>query len=94
MSIAHAYKAHLNVGHAEVVLCGGGALNETLLEQLKAALPLTRLSTVDQHGIPVQAKECVSFAMLAAACLDGVPANLPQVTGASRAVVLGKITPC
>ena len=32
-----------------------------------------------------------SFAMLAAACIDRVPANLPQVTGAKRRVVLGQV---
>ena len=58
---------------------------------LRDELPGTAFKTVDDLGIPLQAKECVSFAMLAAACIDGVPANLPQVTGASRPAILGKI---
>jgi anhydro-N-acetylmuramic acid kinase len=50
------------------------------------------LLTTADFGIPIDAKECVSFAVLAAARMDGVPANLPQVTGAKRRVVLGDIS--
>ena len=92
-SIAHAYKAHLRIDldGVEVILCGGGALNVTLVGMLQDELPGTEIKTVEDFAIPLQAKECVSFAMLAAACIDGVPANLPQVTGASRSAILGKI---
>ncbi len=92
-SIAHAYKTHLRIDldGVEVILCGGGALNVTLVGMLQDELPGTEIKTVEDFAIPLQAKECVSFAMLAAACVDGLPANLPQVTGASRPVVLGKI---
>jgi len=81
----------------EVILCGGGANNPTLIRDLRALVSMdnrfdhVRLSTTTDHGVPVQAKECVSFAMLAAACVDGVPANLPRVTGARGQVVLGQI---
>ncbi len=92
-SIAHAYKTHsgIDLDDAEVILCGGGALNKTLVRMLQGELPDTKIKTVEDFAIPLQAKECVSFAMLAAACIDGVPANLPEVTGASRSAVLGKI---
>ena len=39
------------------------------------------------------AKEAIAFALLGCATLDGLPANVPTVTGAARAVVLGSITP-
>lgn len=86
----------------EIILCGGGAKNPTLISELgtyagavfleseeKKRMPL---KTTADFGIPIDAKECVSFAVLAAARMDGVPANLPQVTGAERRVVLGDIT--
>jgi anhydro-N-acetylmuramic acid kinase len=44
-------------------------------------------------GVPADAKEALAFALLAAATLDGEPSNVPSVTGAKRAVVLGSITP-
>jgi len=82
----------------EVVLCGGGAANAALIAALAGQLQrelgetaAPRLTTTAEYGIPIQAKEGVSFAMLAAACVDGCPANLPQVTGASRRVVLGQV---
>ncbi len=81
----------------EIILCGGGAKNATLCRSLQSnlagdvQLASSAITTTDDYGIPAQAKECVSFAMLAAACVDRVPANLPQVTGAKRRVVLGQI---
>lgn len=92
-SIAQAYRVQpgIDLHSVEVILCGGGARNATLLKMLQAELPDTEFKMVDDLGIPLQAKESVSFAMLAAACLDGIPANLPQVTGARRHALLGKI---
>ncbi len=81
----------------EIILCGGGVRNETLRRSLEsklagdARLSDAAMTTTDALGIPAQAKECVSFAMLAAACVDRVPANLPGVTGARRRVILGQL---
>lgn len=79
----------------ELILCGGGARNRTLLDQLRSSLRASsrrvRIMTTNDLGLPIQAKEAASFAILAAACADGVPANLPRVTGASRRVVLGQV---
>lgn len=91
-SIAHAYRTFLNVGRGtQAVLCGGGARNAALVGMLRRELPELTWRGISELGIPEQAKECVSFAMLAAAALDGVAANLPQVTGARQAAILGKI---
>ncbi|MCK6484614.1 MAG: anhydro-N-acetylmuramic acid kinase [Phycisphaerae bacterium] len=77
----------------EIILCGGGAKNRTLRRMLEEELSGVSITTVEDYAIPLQAKEALSFAMLAAACMQGVPANLPRVTGARRPVVLGSITP-
>lgn len=82
----------------DLVLCGGGALNPTLIRMLGICVgyycddlqPRTFHTTAD-YGIPIDAKEAVSFAVLAAARVDRVPANLPRVTGAKRRVVLGDL---
>jgi len=50
------------------------------------------LST-DDFGINVDAKEAVSFAILAWATIKGQTNNVPGATGAQGAVVLGKIVP-
>ena len=78
---------------SELIVCGGGAKNPILTGLLATLLPGVAVRTIDCLGIPAQAKEAVSFAMLAAACVDAVPANLPQVTGAKRSAVLGHVTP-
>ena len=51
------------------------------------------LLTTDDFHVPSEAKEAIAFALLGAATLDGLPSNVPSVTGAKRAVVLGSITP-
>ena len=48
---------------------------------------------MDEFGIDADAKEAVSFALLAYATVHGLPANVPGATGARRRVVLGKIVP-
>ncbi len=96
-SIAQAYKNYLPTLPDEVILCGGGADNPTLVRMLAQQLSIIspqhpiHLLRIDDLGIPNKAKEALSFAMLGAATLDRVPANIPSVTGASRQTVLGVI---
>ena len=51
------------------------------------------VKTAEDLGIPSEAKEAMAFALLGAATLDGVAANVLGATGARRRVVLGSITP-
>ncbi len=92
-SIAGAYRRHLPEMPDEVVLCGGGARNPVLVERLKGALGGMALATTDDYGIDADAKEAVSFAVLARETVLGRPGNVPAATGARRPVVLGKIVP-
>ena len=92
-TIASAYRRFLPAMPDEMVLCGGGAHNATLVQMLQAALEGVRIRSTDEFGIDVDAKEAVSFAILAYATIQGVPNNLPRVTGASEPVVMGKIVP-
>jgi len=75
----------------EILVGGGGAANATLLAMLAGELPGVLIRPMDRDGITARTKEAISFAMLAAAFVDGVPANLPQVTGARYPAVLGKL---
>ena len=79
----------------ELIVSGGGTRNRAILSHLKLLADINRSQTVqtsDELGIPSEAKEAVAFALLGAATLDGVPANVPSCTGATRPVVLGSIT--
>lgn len=75
----------------EVYVCGGGAHNVDLLRRLRARLGDTPLATTTSLGIDPDWIEAVAFAWLAHQTLAGHPGNLPSVTGARRAVVLGGI---
>lgn len=76
-----------------VYASGGGTRNPALLERLRARLAPLEIRTVDALGFPEAAKEAACFALLASEYLAGTPANVPTATGATRRVVLGKLTP-
>ncbi|MBL7189412.1 MAG: anhydro-N-acetylmuramic acid kinase [Phycisphaerae bacterium] len=92
-SIAQAYRQFLPVMPDEMILCGGGAHNSTLVEMLRGELADVKMLSTGDFGISVDAKEAVSFAILAWATIKGMANNVPGATGASQPVVLGKIVP-
>ncbi|ADV81934.1 anhydro-N-acetylmuramic acid kinase [Terriglobus saanensis] len=78
----------------DYIVAGGGTSNRTLMQQLRAGLePLgISVSTTDEHGIPSQAKEAMAFALLAWLRWNNLPGNVPSATGASKPMILGKVT--
>jgi len=93
ISIAQAYRRFLPHLPEEVILCGGGAHNATLVRMLQERLLGVTIRSMDEFGISVDAKEAVSFALLALATIQGRPNNMPGATGATEPVILGKIVP-
>lgn len=92
IGIARAIKAHAQpVRHAWI--CGGGAHNKFLLERLNAHLAPISVGMTDELGVPADWMEAMAFAWLAHCCLEGIPANRPEVTGARGLRVLGAIYP-
>lgn len=92
ISIANAIHAHLkNV--SEIYLCGGGALNNFLIERLKLLIPSTQIQLTDVLGIATQHVEAAAFAWLAKQSLFSKPGNLPEVTGAKGLRILGALYP-
>ena len=92
-SIAQAYHRFLPGIPDEVILCGGGAHNSTLVKMLQRELQGAKILLMDEFGISVDAKEAVSFAILAWATIKGLTNNVPEATGADGPVILGKIIP-
>jgi anhydro-N-acetylmuramic acid kinase len=76
-----------------VLLCGGGARNPTLHRMLAAELAPIPVGTVEERGIPIDAKEALAFAVLAYETAHGRPGTLPATTGTSRPAILGSIAP-
>ncbi|MDM8351072.1 anhydro-N-acetylmuramic acid kinase [Pseudomonas sp. sp1636] len=77
----------------ELLVCGGGAHNRTLMTRLAALLPGCAVNSTQLHGVPADWVEAMAFAWLAHCCLEGIPANRPSVTGANGLRVLGAIYP-
>ena len=75
----------------EVAVCGGGARNPVLMRNLRQSMPERSVGTTQSLGLDPDWVEAVAFAWLAAKRLAGAPGNLPEVTGASAAVVLGGV---
>ena len=93
-SIVSAYERFVYPGAdvREVVLSGGGARNPVMVSRLREKLAPVPLSLSDEYGIPSDAKEAVGFAVLANETVCANRTNLPGVTGARDATILGKIS--
>nr|WP_199296004.1 anhydro-N-acetylmuramic acid kinase [Trichocoleus sp. FACHB-591] len=90
-SIAHSYGTFLPQLPDQVLLCGGGSRNSYLKQRLQAHLPSTSVITTDEVGLSADFKEAIAFAVLAYWQHHGIPGNLPEVTGAAKAIALGEI---
>jgi len=91
MSIAE--QVMLSGGAERLLVCGGGGRNPLLMARLAALLPGIEVATTDEAGISGDDMEALAFAWLAWRTVAGLPGNLPSVTGASAASVLGAIFP-
>jgi anhydro-N-acetylmuramic acid kinase len=87
-SIADAVGQHA-AGTRRLLVCGGGVHNSRLLERLSAFLPALAVESTAAPGIDPDWVEAAAFAWLARRHLQGKAGNIPEVTGAARAVVLG-----
>lgn len=76
-----------------LILCGGGVHNRALVARLKALAAPARVESSAQHGIDPDYVEATAFAWLAKRALLGESGNLPAVTGARGARVLGAVYP-
>jgi anhydro-N-acetylmuramic acid kinase len=76
-----------------VLVSGGGVRNGLLWRLLDQQFTEPALERCDRIGIPVEGREATTAAVLAALTLDGVPGNLPGVTGASGSRLLGSFSP-
>ncbi len=92
-SVYQAYARFLREEHPldVVIAAGGGTRNATLMQTLANAFAPIPVRTARDYGLDPDAKEALCFAVLAHEHLNGVPANLPSVTGAKRATLLGKL---
>jgi anhydro-N-acetylmuramic acid kinase len=74
-----------------VLVCGGGAHNNYLMQRLAASLPDMPVTSTGTVGLDPDWVEAAAFAWLAKQHLAGKPGNIPEVTGAREPVVLGRL---
>jgi len=88
-TIAAAIRAELPMCEA-VIVCGGGAHNDDLMNRLRR-ITGARVATTESYGVAPDWVEGAAFAWLGRARLRGLTGNLPTVTGARRPAVLGGV---
>jgi anhydro-N-acetylmuramic acid kinase len=76
---------------AELIVSGGGMHNRTMMAMLQERFAPAKITTTTDYDLPGDAKEAILFAVLANETVGGFAGNVPSVTGASAATVLGKI---
>ncbi|AZB72424.1 anhydro-N-acetylmuramic acid kinase [Synechococcus elongatus] len=91
VSIADNYRRFLPALPDRVLLCGGGLHNQFLVQRLQQHLPTVAIASTDEFGVNSQAKEAISIAVLAYWRQHNRQGNLPAVTGAKRAALLGDV---
>jgi anhydro-N-acetylmuramic acid kinase len=77
----------------EVIVCGGGARNATLMRLLQARLRSRRVCASDTFGIPADQVEALAFAWLAQCHVRRLAGNVPEATGAFGPRILGALYP-
>lgn len=77
----------------ELIVCGGGALNNLLMQRLQALLPGVAVVPSNEKGLPPLQVEASAFAWLAWAAVSRQTGNVPVVTGARGPRRLGAIYP-
>lgn len=89
-SIMRAIKCY-GTEQGKILVCGGGVRNTYLFEQLQNYRDQYEVVSTADYGIDPDVMEAMCFAWLAKQRLENKPGNLPSVTGADKAVVLGGI---
>lgn len=92
-AITIADQVRLNGDCERLLVCGGGSRNLLLMARLGCLLNGIDVSTTDAVGIKGDDMEGLAFAWLAYRTLSGETGNMPSVTGAREATVLGAIYP-
>lgn len=89
-SIMLAVKQHFTTG--EILICGGGAQNTYLMSRLSdIAKPNFTVASTQKYGLDPDWIEAVAFAWLARQTINKLPGNVPRVTGAKQAGLLGGV---
>ena len=80
-------------GCTRLIVCGGGAYNQYLMQRLQHHLPTCAIADSGHFGLPPLLVESTAFAWLARQNVRREAGNRPSVTGATASRVLGALYP-
>jgi anhydro-N-acetylmuramic acid kinase len=90
-AVWQAYEKYINSDVRKIFVGGGGSHNKFIMNMLSEYFEGVPVQNVRDAGIDEDYKEAICFAVLANECVHGVATGMPNVTGAQRSAVLGKI---
>ena len=91
-TVAESWRRFVPTRVGELLVCGGGVRNQTLMRELSSRLPLPVVDA-SLRGVDPKAREALVFGLLAVQCILGRPVTSSRATGASSGRVLGKVSP-
>ena len=80
-----------NASDIRLIISGGGVHHPVLMKDIRNYTGILNFKTSDEYGIPSEMKESLLMAVLGAARIQKIPANMPSVTGAGEMVALGDV---
>lgn len=91
-SIAYSMALYLPEPPQEIIVCGGGARNPTLMRFLRQRIPGTTIKTGSECGWKPEAMDAQAAAFWAVRRLYYMPLSFPSTTGVSEPVIGGEIS--
>lgn len=88
-TVADAVLSQIDQG--EIYLCGGGAHNPIIIQELQNHLPSFTVTTTSDLGVEPDWVEAMTFAWFASKTLKKEPIMLSSITGSTKNSVLGGI---
>ncbi len=88
-TIKDAIKKELNKG--QIIVCGGGAYNSALMQELAQTLPSFEVMPSSRLGVMEDSMEAVAFAWLAKQTLSEQPVDFTDITGSAHPVIAGGV---
>ncbi|MER2173689.1 MAG: anhydro-N-acetylmuramic acid kinase, partial [Carnobacterium sp.] len=77
---------------SDLIIGGGGSYNPVLVQMIKEQFPGRTVLIQEEVGFSSEAKEAIAMTILANQTIHHLPSNVPSATGATKPVILGKIT--
>lgn len=90
-AIAYSLLLYLPEIPNNLIICGGGAKNPTLIRFLRQRLPDINIKTAAEEGFDANALEAQAFAYMAVRRLYHLPITFPATTGVAEPMVGGEL---